>query len=289
VDDASFCFQDVFCVHKEVYNEWNDPRCNTSGPNVTYIVEKALALFPRLHTITMELTVKFYDDLQSTWINYLLPLMPFDAICITFGFEALCPPGLGTGRYAYFSSTFNELLPRLLPVTTIPCISAIVDAMGMESNNGYDLLFCILVLTVPGFLNPTLPLSAPVWTSFTDLCEFCRSHHFYFHIQGKKSISLTITLSLASSSKSLDPLNMWTLLLCFNPISIFTAATTTMVASRITSALMILQRLSIHIQLLVLGTLATHVSTRHQRILLGLFKAMLLWLVVSTTHSNIAN
>ncbi len=46
VDDASFCFQDVFCVHKKVYNGWYNPRCNTSGPNVMYIVKNALAFFP---------------------------------------------------------------------------------------------------------------------------------------------------------------------------------------------------------------------------------------------------
>ncbi len=113
--------------------------------------------------------------------------MPFDAIYIPYGFESLCPPGLVTGWYAKVSSAFMELLPRLFPVATIPRVSAIVDAMGMESNNRYDLLYRILVLTVLGF-DPTLPLSAPVWTSSTDLFKFCCSHHFYFCIQGKKGI-----------------------------------------------------------------------------------------------------
>jgi hypothetical protein len=113
--------------------------------------------------------------------------MPFDAIYISYGFKALCLPGLGTGRYAEISSAFMELLPRLLPAATIPRVSTIVDAMGMESNHGYDLLFHILVLTVPSF-DPTLLLLAPVWTSSTDLFQFCHSHHFYFCIQGKKGI-----------------------------------------------------------------------------------------------------
>jgi hypothetical protein len=213
----------------------------------------------------MEATVKFYDNLQSTGINYLLPLMLFNTIYIPFGFKALCRPGLGTERYTEISSAFMELLPRLLPVTTIPRISAIVDAVGMELNNGYDLLFHILALTVPGF-DPTLPLLAPVWTSSMDLFEFCRSHHFYFCIQGKKGIFFD-DRTKSGISKLSDPLNTRTLLLCFNPMSIFTAATTTMVASHITSALMVLQRLSIHIQSLVLGILATHLSTRHLTIL----------------------
>ncbi len=131
--------------------------------------------------------MKFYDDLQSTGINFLLPLMLFDAIYIPYGFKALCPPGFGTGRYAEVSSAFMELLPRLLPATTYPRVSAIVNAVGMESNSGYDLLLCILVLNVPG-IDPTLPLLAPDWTSSTDLFKFCHSHHFYFCIHGKKNI-----------------------------------------------------------------------------------------------------
>jgi hypothetical protein len=187
--------------------------------------------------------------------------MPFDAINIPYGFEALCPPGLGMGRYAEISSTFMKLLPRLLPVATIPRVSAIVDAVGMESNNGYDLLFCILVLTVPGFY-PTLPLSAPVWTSSMDLFQFCHSHHFYFCIQGKKGIFFDnhtksgIFLCAIRSSEYAD------IVQCCNPTLISTVATTTMVDSHTTSALMVSRRLSIHIQLLVFRTLATYVSTR---------------------------
>jgi hypothetical protein len=46
VDDANFCFQDVFHVHKKVYNGWYDPRCNMSGPNVKYTVKKHWHSFP---------------------------------------------------------------------------------------------------------------------------------------------------------------------------------------------------------------------------------------------------
>jgi hypothetical protein len=158
-----------------------------SGPSIPYIVEKALLLFPRLKATTMENTVKFYDDLQSTGLNYLLALMLFDAIYIPFGFEGLCPPGLGTGHYAEISSAFMKLLPRLLLVGSIPRVLAIVDAVSMESKNGHDLLFRIMALSVPGF-DPTLPLLVPLWTSSTNLFKFCRSHHFYSRIQGEKGI-----------------------------------------------------------------------------------------------------
>jgi hypothetical protein len=70
-----------------------------------------------------------------------------------------------------------ELPSRLLPVGSISRMSAIIDAVSIESNNGYDLLVRVMVLVVPGF-DSTPPLSAPVWASSTHLFEFCHSHHF---------------------------------------------------------------------------------------------------------------
>jgi hypothetical protein len=66
--------------------------------------------------------------------------MPFDAIYILFGFEGLCPPGLGTDHYVEVSLALMDLLPCLLPVKSIPCISATVVAVTMDSNNGYNSL-----------------------------------------------------------------------------------------------------------------------------------------------------
>ncbi len=135
----------------------------------------------------MEETVKFYDDLQSTGLNYLLALMLLDAIYILFGFKGLCHPDLGTGHYVEISLAFMELLHCLLTVGSITCMSAIVDVVSIKSIKRYYLLFHVIVLAIPGF-DPTLPLSAPIRASSTDLFKFCCSHHFYFRIQGKKGI-----------------------------------------------------------------------------------------------------
>jgi hypothetical protein len=122
VEETSICYQGVFRVHQKVYDGWFDSLRNTSGPSVPYIVEKALSLFPCLKATTMEDTIKFFDDPQSTGLNYLLALILFDAIYIPFGFKGLCPPGLGTGRYAEISSAFMELLPHFLVWCTPKCI-----------------------------------------------------------------------------------------------------------------------------------------------------------------------
>jgi hypothetical protein len=177
------------------------------------------------------------------------PQLPpcFDTIqCyyISFGFERLCPTGLVTGRYAEISLAFMELLPCGLPVGSIPCVlAAIVDAVSMESNNGYDLLFHVMVLAVPGF-DPTLLLSAPVWSSSTDLFKFCRSHHFYFRIQGKKGIFFDdrtrsgIFLNAICSSEYAD------VVMTLQSHIDCSVETSTTVAFHTTYALMALQKLS---------------------------------------------
>ncbi len=69
-----------------------------SGPLVERIVEKALQLFKKLGGITAAELVYFYNEFQKTASIYLLPFMPFDAICIKLGFEGVCPPGIGIHR-----------------------------------------------------------------------------------------------------------------------------------------------------------------------------------------------
>ena len=74
--------------------------------------------------------------------------MPFDTIKLTINFEGLCPPGLGTLRYAEVGSALMDIFPRLLPTTESEVTSSIAT-VSYESNNGYDLLWRILELILP--------------------------------------------------------------------------------------------------------------------------------------------
>ncbi len=99
--------------------------------------------------------VTFYDGLQKISMRYLIPLMPFDSICFVFGFEGLCPPGLGTIRYAAIASAWMDVLPHLLPQRD-SVVELAIFAVSVKSNNGFDLMWQILELAVPGFkaMNP---------------------------------------------------------------------------------------------------------------------------------------
>ena len=101
--------------------------------------------------------VNFYDRLLEVGISYLIAVLPFDAIILTHGFEGLCPPGLGLVRYAAISKALMELIPRLIPDSLSPQLNAILASVHFKSNNGYDYLWRVLELTVPGF-DPTVPI-----------------------------------------------------------------------------------------------------------------------------------
>ena len=87
----------------------------TTGPVGRADYGKAMTLFQKLNGVTMADLVQFYDNFQKTGSLYLLPVMPFDAVNLTLGFEGLCPPGLGVDRYASIAAAIMEVVPRLLP------------------------------------------------------------------------------------------------------------------------------------------------------------------------------
>ena len=112
--------------------------------------------------------------------------MPFDLIKLSFNFESLCPPGLGTLHYAEIETALvMEVLPWLLPTTTRGSQSAIAT-VDFESNDGFDLLWRILELAVPGF-DPTVPSLPPVWHRDSNVLKFHQSYLLYFWLQSKKN------------------------------------------------------------------------------------------------------
>ena len=170
---------------EKVVTGWTNYRTGRSGPTVEYFIKKALVNFPWLHYLEAHAAVDFYDKLQKLSAGYLLPLLPFDTSKLSFNFEGLCPPGLGTLRYAEVGSAFMDILPRLL-LTTKSEVTSAIATVGFESNNGYNLLWRNLELTVPGFA-PIVPILPPTWHRDSDVFDFCQAHLLYFRLQAKKN------------------------------------------------------------------------------------------------------
>ena len=185
-DDILPCYGHIQLLHKKVRQAWFNPRTLQSGPLVDRILEKGLTVLPKLRETDAKGTVAFYERFQQVSAAYLIPLMPFDAICLRNNYEGLFPPGLGTDAYAECCAAVLEVLPRLLPLSNTE-VNALVSAVSNASRNGYDLLWRILELYVPGF-DPTVPIAQPVWSRDSSILEFCQSHLLYFRLQAKKNV-----------------------------------------------------------------------------------------------------
>jgi hypothetical protein len=185
-EDVLLCFQEIINIHRVVVQTWTNTRTHFSGPVVEYILENALPVFPCMHDLDVSGMVKFYDGLQKISMRYLLPLMPFDSIRLAFGYEGLCPPGLGTTRYSAIVSAWMDVLPRLLPQKE-PLVESAIFSVSVESNNGFDLLWRVLEIAVPGFKSMN-PVQVPSWTPQTDVLSFCWEHLLYFRLQSKHNM-----------------------------------------------------------------------------------------------------
>ena len=185
-DDIIPCYGHIQLLHKKVRQAWFNPRTLMSGPSVDRILEKGLTVLPKLRDPDARNTVAFYERLQQVSAAYLIPLMPFDAICLRNNYEGLFPPGLGKNAYAECCAAVLEVLPRLLPATNTE-VDALISAVSNASRNGYDLLWRVLELYVPGF-DPTVPIAQPTWTRDTTILDFCQCHLLYFRLQAKKQV-----------------------------------------------------------------------------------------------------
>ncbi len=185
-DDVLPCYGTIQLLHKKVKTAWHNPRTLQSGPSVERILEKGLMVFPKLRGTSAREAVTFYESVQQVSAAYLLPLMPFDSICLANNYEGLFPPGLGTDAYSECCIAMLELLHRLLPANDHE-VRVKISGVGNVSRNGYDLLWRILELFVPGF-NPTIPIAQPIWSADSTILDFCHGHLLYFCLQTKKNM-----------------------------------------------------------------------------------------------------
>ena len=169
--DIVTCHNDIIAVHRRVRDLWYNPTTHTYGPQVERIMSKSLKLLPMLDLASTETMVEFYDHLQEAATGLAIAIMPFDSVMIRNGLEGLCVLGLGVDRYLVMSKALMELLPRLVPGTLSPQINAALASVRSESGNGYDYLWRVLELTVPGF-DPVIPIQVPQWLKSDDIFSF---------------------------------------------------------------------------------------------------------------------
>jgi hypothetical protein len=77
------------------------------------------------------------------------------------------------------SKALMELLPRLIPGSLSPEINAVLTSVRYESNNGYNYLWRVLKLIVPGF-DPVVPIQIPSWLNADDIFGFTQAYLLHF-------------------------------------------------------------------------------------------------------------
>ena len=127
--------------------------------------------------------MEWYNTIQKTLMIYLVPITPLNCVMIKMGYKALCIPDTGLTHYPVTARVLLELLPRLLPKTNDE-VSSIINMVRMESNNGYDLLWGILELAVPGF-NPTFPVKILTWSN-DGIFNFAHAFQLYYRLLSNK-------------------------------------------------------------------------------------------------------
>jgi hypothetical protein len=177
-------YSEIIHVHESLMTNWMGKF--TAGPQIAHILEKGLPSLPRLSSpMTVEAAVDWYDLIQKTLLIYLIPITPLDCVMLKMGYEALCIPGIGLSCYTAVARVLMELLPRLLPKNDME-ITSIINMVRMESNNGYDILWRTLELTVPGF-DPTNPVKIPIWHDY-GIFDFAHAFLLYYRLQAKKGV-----------------------------------------------------------------------------------------------------
>ncbi len=182
--DVVTCHNDIIAIHRRVRELWYNPTTHTCGPQIDRIVTKSLKLLLTLESTGTETVVDLYDHLQESTTSLTIAIMPFNSVMIWYDLEGLCVPGLGVNRYHLMSKSLMELLPQLIPGSISPQVNAALASVWSESGNGYDYLWWVLELTVPGF-DPVVPLQVPQWSNSDDIFSFAQAYLLHFCLQEK--------------------------------------------------------------------------------------------------------
>ncbi len=135
MDDNLPCYGHIQLLHKKVHQAWYNPQTLQSGPSVDCILERGLTVLPKLQETEAKDTVAYCERLQQILAAYLIPLMPFDAICLLNNHKGLFPPSPGTDTYAKCCAVVLDIQPRLL-LTTNTEVMAIISAVSNVLRNG---------------------------------------------------------------------------------------------------------------------------------------------------------
>jgi len=150
--DTLPAYDEITTIHTTtIVTLWPNSDDASKGPQVHRIITMCLSAFPTIRSTSGRAWVAFYDKMQSSGTNFLLPLTPFDSIIDVTDYTYLFPPLLGTTGYAACATAMLSLLAYIIPTPLSNTLNVLLNTVRSESGNGYDLLHRALKAFVPGF------------------------------------------------------------------------------------------------------------------------------------------
>ena len=182
-------FPEVIRLHRTIRRNWYHHTLNTYGPQRDTILNSKALLKLTLEKFDPCSVLAWYEKLVTTCEAYKIGLMPFDAmIQFAKGALGLCLPGLGSDRFTEMASGLCSVLQVCLAKapSRVTTMAAQVES---RTRNGYDILWRVLRLYVPGF-DPTKTVERPLWgDSDGDVIRYANKFDLFFRLSVKNGHS----------------------------------------------------------------------------------------------------
>lgn len=179
-------FQEMCRIHRSIRGNWFHKTNNTKGPQRDLIYSSKHLSNLKLEDFSLRSVVNWYERLVHVCESHHIALVPFNAIQFSKGLLGLCIPGLGSERFVDMASALCTVLALLLDGA--PSRVTMMVRTTEKSHNGYDILWRLLGLYVPGF-DDTRTIDRPLWSASNgDAIDFADAFDLYFRLCAKANL-----------------------------------------------------------------------------------------------------
>ena len=180
--DQGVCERDIVNRHEMGMTNWFE-RNGKHGPQEKSILDNDHIPFLE-ENYSNAMLVEWWDEMCKILAQHeKIYLLQFDAINPDKGYEGLVVPGLGIERYTKMAEVLMETIFNFLPNTGE--FERLKTRVEGESKNGFDALYRVLQLTLPGF-SELMTEDKPVWDEENGTIDkYHKDWQMYSRIQSK--------------------------------------------------------------------------------------------------------
>ena len=187
----------IIASHAAVCNNWMHSK--GEGPFLMRISDDSFTA-PLLDPTSFNEIVQWYDGLVNKLRPLNVALMPFDSIIPRMGAEGLCPPGMGTVKYADMATALFTFLARVLPSDDADC-QWLVGVSQSSTQDGYEIIRSLFGKYVPGFSDTAIN-EYPLYKTTQSITGFASAVLLFYRI-GRKCGHVESSIAMSRKFLSL--------------------------------------------------------------------------------------